>query len=136
MLTQSKGWAAGTVIAALVVGGFVGWGLGLRAGHGRWGGGPGRGPPPFGPGGGIQSYLKRKLDLTPVQEDSVHAIFERRRPQMEAMWRTVRSRFDSLRAAVDSEIGKQLTPTQRARFEELVRRHDERSRRGPPPEHR
>ena len=131
MLTQSKGWAAGTVVAALVVGGFVGWGLGLRGGYGRWGGGPGMGPPPFGARGDIAGFLKHKLDLTPAQRDSVHAIFERHRPQMEALWRAVRSRFDSIRTAVDSEIGGQLTPTQRARFEELRRRFDERRRRGP-----
>jgi hypothetical protein len=50
---------------------------------------------------------------------------------MESLWRALRPRFDSIRAAVDSEIAKQLTPTQRDRFEELVRRHDERLRRGP-----
>src|SRR5260370_15369581 len=135
MLTQSKGWAAGTVVAALVVGGFVGWGLGLRGGYGRWGGSPGMGRPPFGARGDIPGFLKRKLDLTPAQQDSVRAIFERHRPQMEAMWRAARSRFDSIRTAVDSEIGKQLTPTQRAQFEELRRRHEERVRRGPPPDH-
>lgn len=135
MLTQSKGWAAGTVVAALVVGGFVGWGLGLRGGYGHWGGGLGLGPPAFGPRGDIAGFLKRKLDLTPAQQDSVHAIFERHGPQMEALWRAVRSRFDSIRTTVDGEIGTQLTPTQRARFEDLRRRFDERRRRGPPPDH-
>jgi Spy/CpxP family protein refolding chaperone len=93
------------------------------------------GPPPFQERGDIPGFLKRKLDLTPAQEDSVRAIFARHRPEMEAMWRVVRSRFDSIRTAVDSEIGKQLTATQRARFEELRRRFEGHRWRRPPPDH-
>lgn len=131
MLTQSKWWAAATVVAAFVAGGLVASGL---ARH-HWGGGPGMGPGHFGPRGGIPAYLRRKLDLSPAQEDSVRAIFERHRPQMEALWRAMRPRFDSIRAAVDSEVAKQLTPTQRTEFEALTRRFDERLRRRPPPDH-
>src|SRR2546425_8763329 len=44
---------------------------------------------------GVHSFLKRELDLTPAQEDSVRAIFERHRPQMEALRRDTRPRFRS-----------------------------------------
>jgi Spy/CpxP family protein refolding chaperone len=77
--------------------------------------------------------LKRELELTPAQEDSVQAIFARHRPQMEALWREMRPRFDSVRAAVNAEISAQLTPAQRTQFQELERRMDERLRREPKP---
>ncbi|PYO75945.1 MAG: periplasmic heavy metal sensor [Gemmatimonadetes bacterium] len=137
MLKQSPGWAVATLIAIFVAGGLVGWGVGTRVGHGRGGSGPGWGRGdrggPGGPGGGIHSLLKRELDLTPAQEDSVRAIFARHRPQMEALWREMRPRFDSVRAAINSEISGQLTPAQRTKFQELERRMDERLRREPKP---
>ncbi|HYL21001.1 MAG TPA: periplasmic heavy metal sensor [Gemmatimonadales bacterium] len=138
MLKQSPGWAVATLLAIFVAGGLVGWGIGMRTGHrgvggprwgrGREGGGPGA------PGGGVHSFLKRELDLTPAQEDSVRAIFARHRPQMEALWRQMRPRFDSVRAAIDSEISGQLTPAQRTKFQELERRMEERLRREPKPD--
>src|SRR5881628_829844 len=123
-----------SLVAAFVAGGLVGWGVSTRVGHGRWRGGPGEfgGGPPFGPRG-VHSFLKRELDLTPAQEDSVRAVFERHRPQMEALWRVTRPRFDSLRAAVDSEIAAQLTPAQRTRWQEMMRRMNDRPQRGAPP---
>jgi Spy/CpxP family protein refolding chaperone len=81
----------------------------------------------------VHSFLKRRLDLTPTQVDSVRAIFERHRPQMEALWREMRPRFDSVRAAVDAEIGAQLTPAQRVKFEEMTRRMNDRLRKEPKP---
>jgi len=91
----------------------------------------------------VHWFLRRELDLTPAQEDSVRAIFERHRPQMEALWRDMRPRFDSLRAAVEAEIAAQLMPSQRTRFEAMRKRMDDRLRRGPgggggpgpPPDH-
>jgi Spy/CpxP family protein refolding chaperone len=142
MLKQSPGWAVATLLAIFVAGGLVGWGIGTRTGHRgdggpRWGrgrevGGPGA-PGAGGPGGGVHSFLKRELDLTPAQEDSVRAIFARHRPQMEALWRQMRPRFDSVRAEMDTEISGQLTPTQRTKFQEVERRMEERLRREPKP---
>jgi Spy/CpxP family protein refolding chaperone len=63
----------------------------------------------------------------------VQAIFARHRPQMEALWREMRPRFDSVRAAVNAEISAQLTPVQRTKFQELEHRMDERLRREPRP---
>jgi len=140
MLKQSPGWAIATLAAAFVAGGLVGWGLSSHFGHSRWGWGRGSDGLGFGPPGppgsaggqrGVHWFLRRELDLTPAQEDSVRAIFERHRPQMETLWRDMRPRFDSLRAAVDAEIAAQLTPSQRTRFEAMRKRMDERLRRGP-----
>jgi Spy/CpxP family protein refolding chaperone len=129
MLKQSPGWAVATLLAIFVAGGLVGWGIGTRTGH-RGDGGPrwGRGRE-----GGVHSFLKRELDLTPAQEDSVRAIFARHRPQMEALWRQMRPRFDSVRAEIVTEISGQLTPTQRTKFQEVERRMEERLRREPKP---
>jgi hypothetical protein len=80
--------------------------------------------------------LARELGLSAAQQDSVQAVFERHRPQMEALWREMRPRFDSLRVTVDSEIAVQLTPAQRARFAELSKRLDSRRRGEPNPERR
>lgn len=134
MLKQSPGWAMATLLAIFVAGGLVGWGIGMRTGH-RWGGGggPGWGRGRGGPGGGVHSFLKRELDLTPAQEDSVRAIFARHRPQMEALWRQMRPRFDSVRAVISTEISGQLTPAQRTKFQELERRMEERLRKEPKP---
>ncbi len=131
MLKQSTGWAVATLVAAFVAGGLVAWGLSARLGGGsshrgwRGTGGP--------RGAGAHSYLARELDLTAAQQDSVRAIFERHRPEMQAMWRQMRVRFDSLRAGVDSEIATQLTPAQRKKFAELTKRFNDRLRREPRP---
>jgi len=132
MLKQSTGWAVAALVAAFLAGGLVSWGVASHAGRGRGSGGPGWGRDGggrSGPGG----FLKRELELTPAQEDSVEAIFARHRPQMEALWREMRPRFDSVRAAVNAEISAQLTPAQRTKFQELEHRMDERLRREPKP---
>ena len=132
MLKQSTGWAVAALVAAFLAGGLVSWGVASHAGHGRGSGGPGWGRSGGGRGG-PGGFLKRELELTPAQEDSVQAIFARHRPQMEALWREMRPRFDSVRAAVNAEISAQLTPVQRTKFQELEHRMDERLRREPKP---
>src|SRR5207245_3653068 len=132
MLKQSTGWAVAALVAAFLAGGLVSWGVASHAGHGRGSGGPGWGRSGGGRGG-PGGFLKRELELTPAQEDSVQAIFARHRPQMEALWGEMRPRFDSVRAAVNAEISAQLTPVQRTKFQELEHRMDERLRREPKP---
>jgi Spy/CpxP family protein refolding chaperone len=131
MFKQATGGAVTTLLAAFLAGGLVAWGVSaaLRGAHrGEWRGigapGPGRPGGPGSPEG--RRVLARELGLSPTQEDSVQAVFERHRPQMEALWREMRPRFDSLRATVDSEIALQLIPAQRARFAELTKRFDAR----------
>jgi Spy/CpxP family protein refolding chaperone len=141
MFKQSTGGAVTTLLAAFLAGGLVAWGLSARllGGHrGEWRGigAPGLGRPraPGSPEG--RRVLARELGLSAAQQDSVQAVFERHRPQMQALWREMRPRFDSLRVTVDSEIAVQLTPAQRARFAELAKRVDGRRRREPTPERR
>src|SRR5258708_22132574 len=141
MFKHSTGGAAVTLVVASLAGGLVAWGVSapLMGGHGA--GGRGSGATGSGGPGGPGSpegrrVLARELGLTAVQQDSVQAVFERHRPQIEALWREMRPRFDSLRATVDSEIAVQLTPAQRARFAELAKRLDGRHRMEPNPERR
>jgi hypothetical protein len=42
---------------------------------------------------------------------------------MKAAWEGVRPRFDSMRAQMDSDITRQLTPEQQARYRDLIVRH-------------
>jgi hypothetical protein len=71
----------------------------------------------------LMGELDGELRLTPPQRDSVHAILERHYARMSEAWETVRPRFDTLRAAMDSEVARQLTPTQQAHYRDLIARH-------------
>jgi hypothetical protein len=74
----------------------------------------GRGPD------GMAEYLARRLDLSATQRDSVQAGLGRHHAEMQAIWRTVRPRLDSLRAVVNEEIRTQLTPAQQERYTQLL----------------
>jgi hypothetical protein len=50
----------------------------------------------------------------------VQAGLARHHAEMQAIWRTVRPRLDSLRAVVNEEIRTQLTPTQQERYTRLL----------------
>jgi Spy/CpxP family protein refolding chaperone len=67
--------------------------------------------------------LNEELGLSPVQRDSVRAIVQRHRTQMTAVWETVRPRFDSMRAQMDSEVTRQLTPEQQAKYRDHATRY-------------
>jgi hypothetical protein len=71
----------------------------------------------------LMNELNGELRLTPPQRDSVHAIVERHYTRMSEAWETVRPRFDTLRAAMDSEVSRQLTPEQQAIYRDLIARH-------------
>jgi hypothetical protein len=77
--------------------------------------------------------LSRRLGLRASQRDSVRAIFERRRPAFDSLWRDMSPRLDSLEHAVSKEIEAQLDPDQRTKYAELWRRFDERRHQRPPP---
>jgi Spy/CpxP family protein refolding chaperone len=72
------------------------------------------------------AYLATELELTAAQQDSVRAVFARYRGAMDAVWRDVRPRFDSVRAQVRADIMTHLAPGQQARYRELIARMDER----------
>jgi len=127
MFNRSKAWALGLLAAVFAAGLAAGWGLQAWAESGeggRRGGGGRRGPD------AMVAHLARELDLTPPQRDSVRAVFARHRGDMEAIWREVHPRLDSLRAVMNREIGAQLAPDQRARFERLIAELEHRHRMG------
>ncbi len=120
-VTRSKLWVVVALVTTFAAGVVVDWGLRAWIGAhpgGVWGRGRRHGPE------AVVPYLARTLDLTAAQRDSVHAIFERHRCDMAALWRQTRPRFDSLRAAIDAEIETQLSPTQRERFHALAPRRE------------
>jgi hypothetical protein len=78
--------------------------------------------------------LGHRLHLRNNQRDSVRAILERHRPELDSVWGTFRPRFDSLQHTIGKEIEAQLDPDQRDRFAELRREFEQRRRdRSPPP---
>jgi len=68
--------------------------------------------------------MSKELRLTPVQQDSVRAIFDRHRKEIHALWQETHPRYDAIRAAARSEIRAQLTPEQCVREEELAKEWD------------
>src|SRR5207247_6627399 len=71
----------------------------------------------------LRDELNAELRLGAVQRDSVRAILQRHRTRMTAVWETVRPRFDSMRAQMDSEVARQLTPEQQAKYRDHVTRY-------------
>ena len=122
MLQQSRFWAITALVATFAAGGLFGWVLGTRA-HGGPRGWALRGGGPPGPDGMI-GFLSERLDLTATQRDSVRAILERHRADLEKIWRAVHPQFDSVRSRMSAEISAQLTPAQRTRYADLERRLD------------
>lgn len=104
LFTRSKTMAILLLFAVFAAGGVAGWALGSRASMPRSGG---RGPD------AMAAFLARRLDLTPVQRDSVRAILARHDPEVRTILSMVRPRMDSLRTALHAEIDAQLTPAQR-----------------------
>jgi Spy/CpxP family protein refolding chaperone len=110
MLNKSKAWAVGLLIAVAAAGFAAGLATQSWFAHGR------RGPV------GYTGYLTRELGLTAAQHDSVAAILRRHRPEMRAIWATVRPQIDSARARMTEEIRLLLTPEQRAAYQRLIDR--------------
>jgi hypothetical protein len=112
MFSRSKAWAVALLATVFLAGGAAGWVVGSRSAR------PfprmGRGPD------GMAEYLARRLDLSANQRDSVQAGLARHHAEMQAIWRTVRPRLDSLRAVVNEEIRVQLTPVQQERYTRLL----------------
>lgn len=81
--------------------------------------------PPRGPDGFVR-HLSDELDLSTAQQDSVRAILQRHRPQMDSAWAEIRPRFETLRQVIRSEIAAQLDGQQREKFDDLNRREEAR----------
>jgi hypothetical protein len=94
--------------------------------HGTGPGGHRRGPER------MLSRLTHDLNLTPAQHDSVRVVLEQHWTAMSALWDSTRPRFDSLRAALDSAVVRQLTPEQQTKYRERLAKHRHfEERRGP-----
>src|SRR5438445_212795 len=97
MLQQSRFWAIVALFATFAAGGLLGWAVGTRAHGGGPRGWASRGGGPPGPDGMV-GFLSERLDLTAAQRDSVRAILERHRADLEKIWQEVHPRFDSVRS--------------------------------------
>ena len=67
----------------------------------------------------------RELHLSPDQSQKVEAVFEKRRPQMTALSKEMRPKFEALRSETQAEIRPILTPDQQKKFDEMNRRMEE-----------
>ena len=82
----------------------------------------------------VVDMLDRRLHLRAVQRDSVRAVLERHRAEVDSVWAAFRPRFDSVQKAIAREIEAQLDPGQRDKFAELRKEFEQRRRdRGSPP---
>jgi len=122
MFNRSKGWAVALLAAVFVAGAVAGWGFQAWADGGRGGR---RGPRGL---DATVDYLARELTLTPAQRDSVRAVFVRHKPAMDALWKSVHPKFDSLRVQLRTEIDGHLTPEQLARHRQMVEEMEQRRR--------
>jgi Spy/CpxP family protein refolding chaperone len=107
MFNKSKAWAIGLLIAVAVAGfaaGFAVQGWASRRGRGD----------------GYSGYLTRELGLTAAQHDSVAAILRRHRPEMHAIFMTIRPQIDSARGRISDEIRSLLTPEQQPAYQKLL----------------
>ena len=119
MLNRSTTWAV--ALLATTFGAGIAVGVGGRALWVRY---ASAAAPERGHGvEGLMHELSGELRLTPRQRDSVHTILERHYTRMSEAWEAVRPRFDTLRAAMDSEVARQLTPEQQAIYRDLIARH-------------
>ena len=69
--------------------------------------------------------LVLELNLEPNQEAEVRKVLAETRQAYADLRREIRPRFRSIRDESRARIRQLLSPEQQARFDELVRRHDE-----------
>jgi len=113
MFSRSKTWAAALLLATFVAGAAVG--AGART---MWARRAARhGPDHF------LGVLTQELRLTPLQHDSVGAVIWRHWHRTNALWDSLKPRFDSVRANMDSEVVRLLTPDQATKYRDHVTRH-------------
>jgi hypothetical protein len=118
MVNRPKTWAVGLLIATFVAGIVVGSSGGaLWAWHRETSGTRSHGPDH------MLASLTGELHLTPAQHDSVGTVLQRHWVRMNAVWERVRPAFDSIRADMDSQVVRQLTPQQAAQYRDHVNRY-------------
>ncbi|MDA0712258.1 MAG: hypothetical protein O3B73_18830 [bacterium] len=82
-----------------------------------------------GPGPSIRR-LTRDLDLTSVQQESISAILETFRTQIDTVRREVAEKMRSEGEEVQARIREELTEEQRQKFDQMKREHNKRWRGG------
>jgi hypothetical protein len=109
MFNKSKAWAVGLLIAVTAAGFAAGMAVRSWASH-------------RGRGDGYSGYLTRELGLTTAQHDSIAAILRRHRPEMRAIFLTIRPQIDSARTRISDEIRGVLTLEQQSAYQKLLDR--------------
>lgn len=104
-------------LLGLAVGG-LGTVWAIKKGWWHWGYGPWSSP-------GTVKWLTGELNLTADQQKQLEAILDETSTGYRAIRERVRPEYDQVRQAGREKIRAILTPEQRAKFEELVRRLDE-----------
>jgi Spy/CpxP family protein refolding chaperone len=72
-----------------------------------------------------ESWAK-ELALTKEQQDKIHEIFKQNEERMKALRTDSHARLDELRKKLRDEINAVLTPEQRQKNDEIIRRFEER----------
>jgi hypothetical protein len=111
------------LVATFAFGTVTGVGLALWARSDLRHGHP-PGPPPFGP------LPLHELGLSPEQRERADAIFERHRPELDAVLQEGFPKVRRINDQIESEVREILTPEQRARLDQLKARRP--PRHGPP----
>lgn len=123
MIPRSRLGAVTLLVAAMSVGALVG-GIAVSAAEHR-----GDGPANHNHGrDGYVARLTDELSLTAAQQESVRAVLDRHRPEMDSMWQEVRPRFDSVRTIMRGEIRAQLSPEQQQKYQQLIERREREQR--------
>ena len=81
-------------------------------------------PPTRGRTAWYLDHLKRNLDLTPVQQDSVRAVLDRYTPAMDSLMSEIRPRLDSVRITMRAEIARFLDPKQQKEYDAMRQKHE------------
>ena len=129
MLTRSKLWAVGLLIAAFAAGVAVGGAASNALGRvgqiveGR------RPPPPEHRDRGRRGYADRLQEVLGLSEDqraAVDSILAHHQAQMDTLWGNMRPQFDALRQRITDQILEILTEEQQNTYRELIARENRR----------
>ena len=119
-MNRPRAWAVAFLAAVFVAGAAAGWGARRWTADSR--------EPRLRDIEAMVTHLAKQLDLSPTQQDSVRAVLQRHRAEIDTLWHLVHPRVDSLRATIHGEISAQLTPAQQSRYRDLMARFEHQRR--------
>ena len=79
-------------------------------------------------GARLAARLNSELQLTPEQQVKVEATLASNRERARAFWRESQTAYETLRKEFRQDIRALLDPEQQTRFDDMIRRDDERRR--------